>query len=119
MPNRCNVANCCSNYDCTDYIPIFQTLNHLSKGIQDKWRKFLHRADAWELTKVFIYAKHLVTMMYYFILRFPRQMVQYRKFPANLVFGKMPSLSIYLTAILIHKDPLHTQNVCTDMKLII
>ena len=48
MPNRCNVANCCSNYDGTDYIPVFQTLNHWSKEIQDEWRKFLHRADAWE-----------------------------------------------------------------------
>ena len=41
MPNRCSVANC-SNYDGTDYVPMFQMLNHWSKEMQDKWRRFLY-----------------------------------------------------------------------------
>ena len=58
MPNRCSVANCSSNYDGTNYTPVFEMLNHWSKEVQEEWRRFLHRDDAWELVKVFICAKH-------------------------------------------------------------
>ena len=58
MPNRCSVANCSSNYDGTDYTPVFEMANHWSKELQDEWRRFLHRDDAWELAKVFICSKH-------------------------------------------------------------
>ena len=58
MPNRCSVANCCSNYDGTDYVPVFEMLNHWSKEMQDEWRRFLHRDDAWKLARVFICARH-------------------------------------------------------------
>ena len=40
MPNRCNVANCTSNYDGTEYTPVFEMLNHWPKEVQDEWRKF-------------------------------------------------------------------------------
>ena len=58
MPNRCSVANCTSNYDGTQYTPVFEMLNHWSKDTQEEWRKFLHREDAWELARVFICANH-------------------------------------------------------------
>ena len=76
MPNRCSVANCCSNYDGTDYVPVFEMLNHWSKGMQDEWRRFLHRDDAWKLARVFICARHSVTRIYYLTSIFPRVTVQ-------------------------------------------
>ncbi|KAI6655805.1 hypothetical protein LOD99_1947 [Oopsacas minuta] len=58
MPNRCSVANCSSNYDGTNYTPVFEMANHWSKELQDEWRRFLHRNNAWELAKVFICSKY-------------------------------------------------------------
>ena len=57
MLNRCSVSNSYSNYD-EDYDPVFEMLNHWSKGMQDEWRRFLHRNDAWKLARVFICAIH-------------------------------------------------------------
>ena len=57
MPNRCSVANCSSNYDGTNYTPVFEMLSHWSKEVKEEWRRFLHRDDAWELAKVFICLK--------------------------------------------------------------
>ena len=58
MPKRCSVANCTSNYDGTQYTPVFLMLHHWSKDTQEGWRKCLHREDKWELARIFNYAKH-------------------------------------------------------------
>ena len=31
MPNSCSVANCSSNYDSTNYTPVFEMLNHIGQ----------------------------------------------------------------------------------------
>ena len=100
----------------TDYVPVFETLNHWSKEVQVEWRRFLHIDDACKLTS---FVRDIsVTMIYYFTSIFPRVTVQWRKYPENLVFGKMPSPSFFLTVLHIYKDLLNTQNVWTEMKLI-
>ena len=58
MPNRCSLANCTYNYYGTEYTPIFEMLHHWPKDVQDDWKKFLHRDDAWQLSRIFICAKH-------------------------------------------------------------
>ncbi|KAI6647154.1 hypothetical protein LOD99_8807 [Oopsacas minuta] len=52
------MANYFSNYDGTNYTPVFEMANHWSKESQDEERRFLHRDNAWGFAKVFICSKH-------------------------------------------------------------
>ena len=94
MPNRCNVANCTSNYDGTEYTPVFEMLNHWPKEVQDEWRKFLHRDDASQLTRVLICAKHFSEKDLLLTVEIPQSDGSINKFPRkpSLHKGAKPTL---------------------------
>ena len=115
MPNRCSVANCTSNYDGYEYAAVFQILHHWPKDVQDNWRKFLHRDDAWLLNKVYICTKHLVRRTSYFLLKFPKVMVLSRSLPVSLVFAKVQSPLSYLFVHHTYKIIVKLMNVLTEM----
>ena len=111
MPNRWSVDNCSSNYDGTNYTPVFEMLSHWSKEVKEEWRRFLHRDDAWELAKVFICLKHFSDNDVLLHFDIPMGDVTVKKVPRKPGLRKMQSPSIYQTVLLIYKDLLNTQIV--------
>ena len=111
MPNRCSVANCSSNYDCIDYVPVFEMLNRWYKEVEDEGRSFLHRDDACKLVKVFICARYFSDNDILLHLDIPQGDGTVKYFQENMFFRKMPSPLIFLTVLHIYKDLLNTQNI--------